>query len=276
MGDCRYCHNPAGFLRSQHAECRQKDENGVSGILDAIAREPTGSSTLLELPLRTANIAKESFISDNERAELYLKSWSNGVDKVLEDGLLTDEEEKHLIKLAEALGLKQDDLNSTGAMMKLTKAAVIKDVLSGIIPKRATFDGSLPINFQKGEQVVWAFPNSKYLEDKTYRQYVGASQGISVRLMQGVYYRVGAFKGQPVESTERVHVDTGWAVVTTKNIYFVGARTSMRVPYVKIVSFDPFSDGLGVMRDTNNAKLQVFATGDGWFTYNLVRNLSQM
>jgi hypothetical protein len=29
-----------------------------------------------------------------------------------------------------------------------------------------TIDRNLPINFQKGEQIVWAFPNSKYYEDK--------------------------------------------------------------------------------------------------------------
>ena len=52
------------------------------------------------------------------------------------------------------------------------------------------------MNFQKGEQIVWAFPGADYLEDKTKRQYVGGSQGVSIRVMKkAVYYRVGAFKG---------------------------------------------------------------------------------
>lgn len=49
---------------------------------------------------------------------------------------------------------------------------------------------------------------------------------------------------------------------------------SFRVPFKKIVSFQPFSDAVGVMRDAANAKLQTFVTGDGWFTYNLLTNLS--
>jgi hypothetical protein len=137
-------------------------------------------------------------------------------------------------------------------------------------------DRDLPINFQKDEQVVWAFPNCKYLEDKTRRQFVGGSQGVSVRVMKGVYYRVGAFKGQAVEHTERVHIDTGWVVITNKNIYFAGPRKSVRLPYAKILSFEPFSDGFGVMRDTTTAKPQIFVTGDGWFTYNLVINLAKI
>ncbi len=79
-----------------------------------------------------------------------------------------------------------------------------------------------------------------------------------------------------MEHTERVHVDTGWFVVTDKNVYFAGPRKSVRIPYTKIVSFEPFSDGIGLMRDAASAKPQIFVTGDGWFTYNLVTNLSRI
>ena len=183
---------------------------------------------------------------------------------------------KRLAEFKERFALSQGDLDKNGAFTKIVKAAVLRDVLSGIVPQRMSVDGHIPINFQKGEQVVWAFAGSKYLEDKTRRQFVGGSQGVSIRVMKGVYYRVGAFKGHAVEHTERVHIDTGWVVVTTKNIYFAGPRKSVRLPYAKIISFEPFSDGVGVMRDAATAKPQIFVTGDGWFTYNLVTNLSQL
>jgi hypothetical protein len=148
--------------------------------------------------------------------------------------------------------------------------------LNGVIPQRVSVNANLPINLQKGEQIVWAFPAADYLEDKTKRQYVGGSQGVSVRIMKGVDYRVGAFKGQPVERTERVHIDTGWVVITNKHIYFAGSARSLRIPYSKVVSFLPFDDGIGIIRDAANAKPQIFVTGDGWFSYNLVTNLAQL
>ena len=40
-----------------------------------------------------------------------------------------------------------------------------------------------------------------------------------------------------------------------------------RVRYDKIVDFDPYDDGFGIMKDTQTAKLQVSRTGDGWFPY---------
>ena len=94
--------------------------------------------------------------------------------------------------------------------------------------------------------------------------------------MKGVYYRTGSFRGHPVETTQTKLVATGLLGVTTKHIYFAGDRTSFRIPYGKVVSFTPFSDGIGVMKDAASARPQTFDTGEGWFIYNLVMNLSQM
>ena len=46
--------------------------------------------------------------------------------------------------------------------------------------------------------------------------------------------------------------------------------------YDKIVDFEPYSDGFGIMRDAQAAKPQDFKTGDGWFASNLTTNLAQM
>jgi len=155
--------------------------------------------------------------------------------------------------LKERFALSQTELDAKGALTRVAKAAVIRDVLNGIIPQRVKLDGSLSVNLKKGEKLVWAFPSSDYLEDKTRRQYVGGSQGVSIRVAKGLYYRVGAFKAQAVDRTERVQLDTGLVAVTDKHIYFGGPVKSLRLAYAKIVSFQPFSDGIGVIRDVSQA-----------------------
>ena len=45
------------------------------------------------------------------------------------------------------------------------------------------------------------------------------------------------------------------------------SRRKFRVRYDRIVSFEPFSDRSGIMRDAQTAKPQTFRTGDGWFPY---------
>jgi hypothetical protein len=155
----------------------------------------------------------------------------------------------------------------------------LRDVISGnnLVPRIKT-DVALPFNLQRSEILVWIFRNSQYFEEKirTQKSYVGGYQGVSLRIMKGVYYRVGSFKGHPVVSTttSMEHIDTGILGITDKHLYFLGSRNSFRIPYKKIVSFIPYDDGIAVHRDAANAKPQIFKTGDGWFIYNLVNNLS--
>jgi hypothetical protein len=276
MGDCKHCGKPAGFLRSTHPECREQFEHGKQEILSAVSQAVDEAGALDGLPGRITNIAQRSFVREAEQRALIARSWASAVDRFLEDGILEESEEKRLMELKSRFSLTQSELDESGALTKVTKAAVLRDILNGVVPQRMTLSSGLPINLQKGEQVVWAFPNSDYLEDKTKRQYVGGSQGVSIRVMKGVYYRVGAFKGEAIDRTVRVHVDTGLVAITNKHIYFSGPAKSVRLPYAKIVSFQPFNDGVGVVRDAQTAKPQIFVTGDGWFTYNLVTNLAQM
>lgn len=283
MGNCTYCGKPVGFLRSKHPECEQERlkrqrviAEGKERITTEVSRVIKGTASLAELEKTIAEIESSFLVPGSERNALLINAWEVSVEKFLEDGVLDEEEEKRLVEFKNYFSLSQSDLDKNGALTKTAKAAVLREVLNGVIPQRVSVDGNIPINFQKGEQIVWAFPNSEYLEDKTKRQYVGGSQGVSIRVMKGVYYRVGAFKGHAVERTERVHIDTGWIVITSKHIYFAGPAKSLRIPYSKIISFLPFSDGFGILRDTATAKPQIFITGDGWFSYNLVTNLSQL
>ena len=283
MGNCKYCGKPAGLLRNKHAECEERHQqreriiqDGRAQITSEVRTAIAGTDAFDILEKRIVEIEQAFSLPHGDRKSLLVETWENAVDHALEDGVLETEEEHRLVEFKNHFSLSQSDLDGKGYLTKVTKAAILRDVLNGIIPQRITIDGSVPINFQKGEQVVWVFVNSHYLEDKTRRQYVGGSRGVSVRIMKGVYYRMGAFKGHTVENTERVHIDTGFFAITNKNIYFAGSHKGLRVPYSKIVSFEPFSDGIGIMRDAASAKPQIFVTNDGWFTYNLVTNLSQL
>ncbi len=63
--------------------------------------------------------------------------------------------------------------------------------------------------------------------------------------------------------------------ITNRHIYFSGGK-SFRVRLDKIVSTEPYSDGILIQRDAQTALPQVFITGDGWFTYNLIMNVSNI
>jgi hypothetical protein len=200
-----------------------------------------------------------------------LAAWREAVTRLLDDRILSADEEKRLLTIAGTVGIKQD--NGGAAWVQLVKAAILRDVTEGKIPERAQITGA-KANLMKKEKAVWLFNGSKFLEERTSRSFTGVSHGLSIRIAKGIYYRPSAFRGHPVESTKVVHVDNGNVLVTSHHLYLLGARKSSRVPYRKIVAFEPYKDGIGIQRDAMTAKPQIFTVDDAWFAYNLITNLA--
>ena len=222
-----------------------------------------------------ARLLDESKLSPDEERRLLAQSWETAVNDALEDGVLSLEEETALASYLNHFNLSSKDVNSNEGHTRMVKAVVIREAAEGLVPQRLKLKGSVPFNLMKSEQLVWVINDVKYMEVVTRRQRRGASHGVSVRIAKGVYYSPRTFSSQTHEWEETVHVDTGMLGVTTKHLYFHGSRKRFRIRYDRIVSFDPYSDGIGVMRDALSAKPQSFLTGDGWFIYNLVTNLAQ-
>ena len=219
---------------------------------------------------------RQAGLDPDETTRLLIQAWEAAVEAALEDGLVSLDDESALAKYASRFNLGQQDLNANGAQTSLVQAAVIRDVTMGIIPQRQNTQGRPPFNLMKSEQLVWVIQGVDYLETVTRRERRGSSQGVSIRVAKGLYYSPRQYRSRAVEWEVTVKADTGNLGLTTKHIYFAGSRKKFRVRYDRIVSFDPYEDGLGIMRDAQTAKPQTFITGDGWFVYNLGVNLAQM
>ena len=275
MGTCRYCRKPAGLLRDYHGECQKAYDAGKKRICFFVREAMTGASTNEIIEDEVSRFANQWNLDMPDMRPILVEGWNRALDAALEDGVITQDEEKALVHLQEFFDLQQDDLNASGAYTKLVKSCVLREVMHGNIPTAFQPQGRIPFNIQKGEKIVWGFQPVEYWEMRDRTTYVGGYAGASVRVAKGLYLRTGGFRGVPQVTTHTLPVDSGILLVTDKHIYFTGHAKSFRIPYKKIVSFQPFSDGVGLCRDAASAKPQLFKTGDGWFTYNLLTNLAQ-
>ena len=128
----------------------------------------------------------------------------------------------------------------------------------------------------KSETLVWVIQDVDHIETVVRRERGGTSHGLSIRVARGVYYRPSTFRSRPIEGEETVYSDAGLLGLTTKHLYFAGSRKKFRVRYDRIVSFEPYDNGFGIMQDAQTAIPEAFRTGDGWFAYNLAVNLAQI
>ena len=243
----------------------------ITGMARRAALGHSGG-TLQELE----NTLRRTSMSNTHLRQLLVRAWETAVEGVIEDGVVSLDEEAALAQYISHFDLTQEELNRNGAQTSLVQAAVIRDITQGIVPQRQNITGTLPFNLMKSETLVWVIQGVDYLETVVRRERRGSSHGLSIRVARGLYYRPSTFRSRPIEWEETIHADTGLLGFTTKHLYFAGNRKKFRVRYDRIVAFDPYDDGFGIMREAQTAKPQTFRTGDGWFPYNLAVNLSQM
>ena len=248
-GQLQILRKSSGIFKNKHPECDEKHSRALSGVetfLDEALQDKVFADTAQE---RLKEIAGQGFLDQNEIRQALIHGWELRALHFLDDNLLEESEETKLMNLFNSFSLTQNELDQNGIYSKVAKAALLRDIMNGRLPGRVEIDGQLPVNIQKTEKPIWVFHGVGYFEDKTRTHFVGASQGVSMRIAKGLYYRVGSFKGSPVSTTERVQVDAGSLVITNKTVYFTGKSKAVKIPFTKIISFFPYSDGVGLMRD---------------------------
>ena len=266
-----------GNLTNEHTEAQWDDYSALAPVLEAAA---AGSD---EIDCATAaDQLANSRLYVRQRRAAALSAWRSAVRRLVDDGILTTESEEALAEFLTYFDLEaMTEFEESSELRMFIQATTLRRSLDGdfldLHAAAREHDHQIPFNLLKSETLVLLGQGAHYSTVETRREFRGSSHGLSIRLARGLYYRPSSFAGRSVTSEQMTHVDTGMLGITTKHLYFHGPAKRFRVRYDKIVSFEPYSDGLGFMRDNLRAKPETFTVGedDGWFLYNLVTNLAQ-
>ncbi|MFM1774285.1 MAG: hypothetical protein RL124_1057, partial [Acidobacteriota bacterium] len=182
MGLCRLCHEKAGFLRSEHKACVEKQNNADPLLRDLFFKHKEDPRPILA---EAQKIADESFIANLQSYKTDL--FSSMVHEALETDGLTEAEETKLDNLLGYLGLTPEDCKE--ALMKKGKGVVIREILAGRLPQQSGVHFTTPVILGKEEQIIWAWSGVTFYEMREHRSFEGGSQGVSLRIAKGVYYR---------------------------------------------------------------------------------------
>lgn len=214
----------------------------------------------------------------NKRKKILVKSFEKTIDKFLNDGILSLEEENRISDFKNYFEVNQEELNINGYYEKTVQASILRSILQGVIPesKFKISEGNSPFLLEKNEEIIWIFQDVSYFEDQINKQFLGNSNGISLKIANGLYYKTGTFRGQQIVTRELKFIDYGIIGFTNKNIYFYSSQKSIKIPYNKIITLQPYEDGIGIHKDGASAKPQIFKNLSGWFAYNLISNITRI
>ena len=168
------------------------------------------------------------------------------LEAALADRRLTPEEFLHFSELAKEFGIEPSFGDATLKLMH--RYSLFWRIEQGDIPV-----ANVPINLQKGEVCYFSAP-ARWLEYRKQVRTVGYySQGVSVRVMRGVYYRVGGSRPQRVTTEGLTALDTGVLYITNKRLIFDGTRRNLSLKLNTLLSFEAFSDGLALEKSSGKS-----------------------
>ncbi len=159
--------------------------------------------------------------------------------------------------------LKRDEESRQNALVLATEQ---KQLARRQADLQSILDGNLPIVqaaivLKKGE-VCHHVVDAGILENRVVdRVRVGQSASVSFRVCKGVRYSTGGSRGRMIAITGIVRVDEGQLCVTNQRCVFVGKTKSIAIPHGKLVSFEPYADGL--MLNPENKKSIMLQLDDG-------------
>jgi len=117
--------------------------------------------------------------------------------------------------------------------------------------------GSSQVILKENEELQMVLPNISLWEPRKVTTTTGGYGGPSFRVAKGVYFRVGAFGAQSQSHDELKELDRGRLTLTNKRLLFTGAKRTDEYNLAKIISIEPYSDGIAV-RTSGRSKVQYF------------------
>lgn len=309
MGKCKFCGNDAGLFHTAHRECESRN---IKGNKQLAARVEVGlekqAQPTNQLCKKIWSFAKSCYIENYHTETLAMRGWEQAVRKATDSSDFRPSTEKYLRRFAEEFPLSSNRVarspiwskylmgRNAETMRELYREetrrieqaerkvilerneaerkrkreqdeaerrnrkvheAYIDDLRHGKLAEPNLPLEDTPFILQKTERLIWVFKDTDYQKEVTRNRYDSDTRTFSVQ--------------HHFHSIER-----GMLGATTKHLYFVGDRQRFRIRYDRIVAFKEYPDGVGLNRAALDATHQKFATGEGWFTYNLVSTLARI
>jgi hypothetical protein len=197
---------------------------------------------------RLANLARglrlPASVSDRIQNEQITDLLQRTLDSAIDDRRLSPEEDAELKAIAENLEAKVNFADAATAE-SLNYFRLLWRLEQGEIP---AIDA--PIHLRRGE-TCHAIQRATHLEFRRVTRAVRyAGPYARIRIMKGVYYRIGQVNLQPLSEDVLQPLDEGILYLTSQRLLFDGSRKNVSIPFTKIIDFTVHGDGLQIEKET--------------------------
>lgn len=188
-------------------------------------------------------------LSEEDIKGIRIQAYTSAFSSAKSDENITREEEEELLKIQKYLGI--EDVEIEANKKELHRMRILDEIQKGNIPQISV----LNLVMGKDEKAYWSEPSMLVEEKVISSHYEGGSRGMSFRIMKGVSYRVGAYRGHIVSEQGLVPVSSGDLIITKKRVIFRGDNKSFATDLNKILDIQLFSNGIFLAINNRTKKI---------------------
>ncbi len=124
MGKCVFCGQGAGIFRKKHKECESRNAKAQVDVLNRTGNIVQQSTNMAADLAEMKSMALQNFVGPETLARLVGTSLSASIDKILDDGLLSEDEESRLSEFLEETEKQEFSLNTDEAKKRIVKNSI--------------------------------------------------------------------------------------------------------------------------------------------------------
>ena len=197
-----------------------------------------GTVELAGLGDKLASTAAAAGMKQNKQAKLVDESFRGLCARVLDDDILTEDEEKELMTVADTVGI-----DSEAFAIRYSDLAT-RVVIAAVNDGRLTVVEN-PQLMTKGDEEVYVELAADLMKEVVHREFRGGGSGVSIPIAKGVRFRTGGFRGKSVVTGTSIEpADSGVLSVTSKRTVFQGSRKTQECRYDKLVALQTYTDAV--------------------------------
>lgn len=189
-------------------------------------------------------------LTQNDLKSIRVQAYGAALRAAESDGVVTADEESELAKLQRFLMIP--DAEIAPSKRELAKLRFLSELKEGTPPPAISVQNVI---LQRGETAYWSEPGQVLEERVVNSHYEGGSQGVSFRIMKGVTYRVGSYRGHIVADKAVLPVSSGVLIVTSKRVIFGGDTKSFTLGLGKLLELNLYADGIRLTDDGGKPRL---------------------
>lgn len=184
-------------------------------------------------------------------ADAAQKIMEDKITEALKDQRLSPEEEKEIERIAINLGVK---LDLDGEVKEaLYRYRIYWQIENGILPNLDS-----DIRIQKNELLHFQGDVDWMEIRKQTKRYNYSGPTARIKIMKGVYWRLGSVAVQPISEDVLTKIDEGKIYLTNKRLIFLGSKGNKTIRLEKIIDFTPYSNGVQIEKDVGRSPFLKF------------------